>query len=449
MTMDLNSKNIDLENKGNGAPERAQGHQELNKAKKPRKRTFWTIIVVVLAFYFGVAWGKGLGGENSAQSVDVANFIKNISDPAEMFGDVNREKPQEVSFDIFWEAWKELDKKYVDTDKLDPQARVYGAIRGMVKALDDPYSGFMDPEETEDFNTDMEGSFEGIGAELGMKDGILTVIAPIEGMPAQAAGIRLGDKIIQIDDEASADITIDEAVKRIRGKKGTDVKLTILREGEDKTREITITRDRIEIKSVIYEKKDDGIAYIKVKKFAEDTSKEFEKAVTMAIVDNSKGIVLDFRNNPGGFLSIAVDLVSKFVPKGEVVVWEQDRNDEKRAYRSRGGSSLADLPVVLLINEGSASASEIVAGAMRDIKGTILVGKKSFGKGSVQQLESLRDGSSLRITIAKWLTPNENSIHEVGLEPDITVEFSDEDYENDRDPQLDKAIEEIKKQISS
>jgi len=413
------------------------------KNKKPKNKIFWMVLIVVIAFYVGAAWGKGSNQKNDLNS---SSFIENLSDPTEIFGDANKEKPDDVSFDIFWEAWKELDKKYVDTDKLDPGARVYGAIRGMVKALDDPYSGFMDPEETADFNTDMEGSFEGIGAELGMKEGILTVIAPIEGMPAEGAGIRSGDMIIQIDDQAAADITIDEAVKRIRGKKGTDVKLTILRQGEDMTREITITRDRIEIKSVIYEEKDDGIAYIKIKKFAEDTSKEFEKAVTMAIVDNSKGMVLDFRNNPGGFLSIAVDVASKFVPKGEVVVWEQGRDEKKKSYTSHGGNSLSEMPIVVLVNEGSASASEIVAGALRDLRGTILVGKKSFGKGSVQQLESLKDGSSLRITIAKWLTPAGNSIHEIGLEPDVEIEISNDDYENERDPQLDKALEEIKKQ---
>jgi len=405
------------------------------------------IVIVVLAFYFGVAWGKTIAQKEENPSNEVSGFIDKLADPSEIFGDVNKNKPEDLNFDIFWEAWRELDKKYVDTEKLDPQEMVYGAIRGMVKSLGDPYSGFMDPEETADFNTDMEGSFEGIGAELGMKDGVLTVIAPIEGMPAEAAGIRSGDKIIQIENEITADISIDEAVKKIRGKKGTQVTLTILREGEDTTRDITITRDRIEIKSVIYEKKDDGIAYIKIKKFAEDTTNEFEKAVTMAIVDNSKGVVLDMRNNPGGFLSTAVDVVSKFVPGGEVVVWEQGRDGDRESYKSRGGNSLGDMPVVVLVNEGSASASEIVAGALRDLRGTLLIGRKSFGKGSVQQLESLEDNSSMRITIAKWLTPSGKSIHEVGLEPDIDVEITNEDYDNERDPQLDRALEEIKKQV--
>ncbi len=417
------------------------------KTKKQTKKFFLFVIVIVIAFYVGVAWGKGITEQKSETSQKTANFIKNLSDPTDIFSNADKDKPEEVDFSIFWDAWVRIDKRYIDKDKLDPQARMYGAISGMVGALEDPYSGFMDPEETKDFGTDMEGSFEGIGAELGMKDGILTIIAPIEGMPAEKAGLRAGDKIIKINDDITSDITIDKAVKKIRGKKGTDVSLTILRGDEAVTREITITRGRIEIKSAIYEKKDGGIAYIKIKKFADDTSKEFNKAVSLAIADNTKGIVLDLRNNPGGFLNISVDIVSKFVPKGEVVVWEQKGDGSKTSYKARGGGSLSDMPMVILINEGSASASEIVAGALRDINQTILIGKKSFGKGSVQQLESLRDGSSLRITIAKWLTPLEKSIHEVGLEPDIEVGLTNEDFENKRDPQYDRAMEEIKKLI--
>ncbi|MEA1926329.1 MAG: S41 family peptidase [Patescibacteria group bacterium] len=417
------------------------------KTKKQRRKFFLFVIAIVIAFYVGVAWGKGITEQKSETSQKTANFIKNLSDPTDIFGNADKNKPEEVDFNIFWDAWKKIDKGYIDKDKLDPQARVYGAISGMVGALGDPYSGFMDPEETKDFSTDMEGSFEGIGAELGMKDGILTIIAPIEGMPAEKAGLRAGDKIIKINDDIASDITINKAVKKIRGKKGTDVSLTILRGDETTTREITITRSRIEIKSAIYEKKDDSIAYIKIKKFADDTSKEFNKAVSMAIADNTKGIILDLRNNPGGFLNISVDMTSKFVPKGEVVVWERKGDGSMTSYKARGGNSLSGVPVVILINEGSASASEIMAGALRDINQAILIGKKSFGKGSVQQLESLRDGSSLRITIAKWLTPLEKSIHEVGLEPDIEVELTNEDFENKRDPQYDCAMEEIKKII--
>lgn len=415
--------------------------------KTPRRKYFWLIIIVVLAFYVGAAWGKRDRSIEPVPSKEVASFLKNLSDPKALFVDPEKDKPGEIDFNIFWEAWKKLDQNYVDEEKLDPRSRVYGAIEGMVRALDDPYSGFMDPEETKDFDSDMKGSFEGIGAELGMKDGMLTVIAPIEGMPAESAGLRAGDRIIKINDEIASDVTIDEAVKRIRGPKGTEVTLTILRNGEDMTRNITIVRDKIEIKSVEYEAKEDGVAYVKIIKFAEDTDKEFNKIVTQIIADNTRGIVVDVRNNPGGFLDVAVDIISKFIPKGEVVVWEQGRDNKRISDKARGGDSLSGIPVVVLINEGSASASEILSGAFRDIRGAQLIGKKTFGKGSVQQLEDLNDGSSLRITIAKWLTPSGQSIHQVGLEPDIDVEITNEDFENERDPQFDRALEEIRKKI--
>lgn len=422
--------------------------QSVNTDPKTHKRGyFWLIIIAVLAFYVGAAWGKRDRSMTPAPSKEVASFLKNLSDPKALFVDPEKDKPDELDFDIFWEAWKKLDQSYVDEENLDPQSRVYGAIKGMVNALDDPYSGFMDPEETKDFDTDMKGSFEGIGAELGMKDNILTIIAPIEGMPAEAAGLRAGDRIIKINGEVASDITIDEAVRKIRGPKGTEVTLTILRNGESMTQDITIVRDKIEVESVEYEAKEDGVAYVKIIKFAEDTDKEFNKIVTQIIADNTRGIVVDVRNNPGGFLDVAVDIISKFVPKEEVVVWEQGRDDKKNAYKARGGDSLSGVPVVVLVNEGSASASEILAGALRDIKSAQLIGKKTFGKGSVQQLEDLNDGSSLRITIAKWLTPSGQSIHEVGLEPDIDVEITNEDFENERDPQLDRALEEIRKKI--
>ncbi len=416
--------------------------------KNSKKKTFWVVLFIVIAFYVGVAWGKKANPIATIPSGEVSSFIKNLSNPKELFvSDPEKNKPDEVDFNLFWEAWKKVDQKYVDEGDLNPQERVYGSIRGMIGALGDPYSGFMDPSETKDFNTDMEGSFEGIGAELGMKEGILTVIAPIEGMPAEKAGLRAGDKILKINEEVTADITIDEAVKKIRGEKGTNVTLTVMRNGDGKTQDITITRGKIEIKSVTYEQKEDGIAYVRIKKFSEDTSNEFNRVIAQMIADNTKGIVLDMRNNPGGFLSIAVEMASKFVPKGEPVVWEEGRDGQRSAYKALGGDSLSEIPVLVLINEGSASASEILAGALRDLKGHVIVGKKSFGKGSVQQLDNLEGGSSLRITIAKWLTPSGQSIHEVGLEPDIKVDISNEDYDNDRDPQLDRALEEIKNKI--
>lgn len=415
---------------------------EQNNSNTTGKNYLPLIIAITVAFYVGVAWG----GRN--QEAGIVSFTKNLSDPKQFIASFEKSKPKDVDFNIFWEAWEKFDQKHINEEKLnDPQERVYGAIRGMIASLDDPYSGFMDPKEAEDFDQDMEGSFEGIGAELGMKEEILTVIAPIEGMPAQKAGLRAGDKIIKINGELAADHSIEEAVRKIRGPKGTEVTLTVLRNGEGKTKEITITRDHIELESVIYEKKENGVGYIRITKFVEDTTDEFNKAMVKLITDNCRGVVIDVRNNPGGYLETAIEITSRFVPEDQVIVWEQGRDGKKESYKALGGSTLADLPVVVIQNEGSASASEILAGALRDIKNAPIIGAKSFGKGSVQVLETLDDGSSLRITIAKWLTPSGASIHDVGLSPDIEVEFTEEDYENDRDPQLDRAIEELEERL--
>lgn len=417
----------------------------VRKNSRSNKTFFWFVLIGAIFFYFGLAWGKKTSVANSDRPV--FNFISNLSDPKSLFVNTENKAGEKVDFDLFWEAWKELDAKYVDKDKLDPQKRLYGAIDGMVGALGDPYSSFMDPEESQGFGEEMEGKFEGIGAELSSKDGVLTVIAPIAGTPADKAGIKAGDKILKINDESTMNFSVDEAVKKIRGKKGTEVTLTILREGGEKSQEIKIVRDRIEVKSVIYEKKDDGIAYLRVTKFAENTSKEFTLETTKVIADGSRGLVLDLRSNPGGYLNSAVELASEFIPKGKLVVSEKGRDGESREYRALGGDSLALLPVVVLIDQGSASASEILAGALRDDLGIKLIGVKSFGKGSVQQLEDLKGGSSMRITIAKWFTPNGDSIHEIGLEPNIKVEFSEEDIKNKKDVQLERAIEELKTQM--
>ena len=415
--------------------------------KKEKVNYFWIVAIALLFFYFGAAWKTSQFSESDKS--ENKKLISSITDPESVLKNINRSKPENVDFGIFWEAWNKIHKYYVDKEKLDPQKRVYGAIDGMIKAIDDPYSGFMDPETSKDFNSDMEGSFEGIGAELGIKDEILTVISPIDDMPAQSAGILAGDKIIKIDGKMTADISIDEAVKRIRGPKGTDVTLTIFRiNKENEAKDITITRDTIELKSVIYEKKEDNIGYIRINKFVEDTSREFNREITKAIADDSKGLVLDVRNNPGGYLNVSIEMASKFISKGEVVVWEEEKNGERKAFNAIGGASLSEVPVVILINEGSASASEIIAGALRDNNGSKLIGTQSFGKGSVQQLETLEDDSSLRITVAKWLTPSGESIHETGLVPDIIVELSDEDIENENDTQLQCAIEELKNSIN-
>jgi len=354
--------------------------------------------------------------------------------------------PEEIDFSLFWEAWDKLQEKFADKGKLNIQEMIYGAISGMVKSLEDPYTTFLNPEDTKRFIEDVKGTFEGVGMEIGIKKGQLQVIAPLEGTPAKKAGLRAGDKIIKVDDTLTADITVDEAVNLIRGPKGTEVTLTIYREEWETTKEIKIVRGVIEVPSLKWEIKDENIAYLKLYQFSEKASFDFSKAAIEILASPCQKIILDLRNNPGGYLEIAQEISGWFLERGQIVVIEDfGTGEEQKVYKAQGNTSLAEYPIVILINQGSASGSEILAGALRDNRGIKLIGEQSFGKGSVQELERLKGGSSLKITVAKWLTPKGELITDVGLEPDIKVEITEEDYEEGRDPQLDKAIEVIQK----
>jgi len=356
--------------------------------------------------------------------------------------------PEEIDFSLFWEAYHKLQEKFVDKGKFDNQKILYGAISGMVKSLGDPYTVFFSPEENKRFEEDVKGVFEGVGMEIGIKKGQLQVIAPLEGTPAQRAGFRSGDKIIKINDTETSNLTIDEAVNLIRGPKGTQVTLTIFREEWGKTKEIKIVRDVIEVPSLKWEIKEingQKIAYIQLYQFSENASFDFRKAA-IEILEKSpvQKIILDLRNNPGGYLEVAQQIAGWFLEKGKIVVLEDFGQGNKQEYKAQGPGTFSDYKIVVLINQGSASASEILAGALRDNRGILLIGEKSFGKGSVQEVEKLEEGSSLKITVAKWLTPKGQLITDVGLEPDIKVEMTEKDYEEEKDPQLDKAIEIIK-----
>ena len=396
-----------------------------------------SIYSLFLILLIGIGGGFYFGQGNNIQIVDGGEKIvikKEIG------------QPKNVDFSVFWDTWKIIEEKYVDRPA-DYNEMVYGAISGLVKSLDDPYSVFMDPEESKEFMEDMEGTFEGIGAEIGIRKNILTIIAPLEGMPAEKAGLKSGDKIIKIDGETTIDITLTEAVRKIRGEKGTEVALTIMRENLEESKEIKITRGLIDVKSVEWEMKKAGetdLAYLKIRRFSEDTYQELNKAAGEILSSSAKGIVLDLRNNPGGYLNVAVEVTSIFIDGKETVVIEDFGNGKKKEYKSSGRAKLAHLPVAVLINQGSASASEILAGALRDIKKVKLVGEKSFGKGSVQELERLKDRSSVRLTVAKWLIPSGHCINEEGLKPDIEVEMTDEDIDNGIDKQLEEAMKILK-----
>jgi len=357
--------------------------------------------------------------------------------------------PEEIDLSLFWETWKKLEEKFVSPEKFDIQKMIYGAISGMVKSLEDPYTTFLNPEDSKKFLEDVTGYFEGVGMEIGIRKGQLQVVAPLEGTPAQKAGLRPGDKIIKINDTLTGDLTIDEAVNLIRGPKGTEVTLTIFREGWQTTKEIKIVRAVIEVPSLKWELKEtsegEKIAYLKLYQFSEKASFDFAKAAIEILNSPAEKIILDLRNNPGGYLEVARDISGWFLERGQTVAIEDFGQDkEQKIYKAKGNARFLQYPIVILINQGSASGSEILAAALRDNRGIKLIGEKSFGKGSVQELENLRGGSSLKITVARWLTPSGEFITDKGLEPDIKVEMTEEDYEQDRDPQLDKAIEIIK-----
>ncbi len=356
-------------------------------------------------------------------------------------------KPENIDFSTFWDVWNKINEKYVSTDGPTDQKKVYGAMSGLVDSLDDPYSVFFPPREAEYFESEIRGNFEGVGMEIGVRDKILTVIAPLKGTPAQRAGVLAGDKVIKIDDTPTPGLTIDESVDLIRGERGTPVLLTIIREGNDESIEIEVIRDTIDIPTLETEARDDGVFIVTLYSFSANSPYLFKDALREFVESGYDKLVLDLRNNPGGYMEAAIDMASWFLPAGKVVVRETSRDgaEKEKVFRSKGYNIFNEnLKFVILINQGSASASEILAGALSEYGKATLVGEQSFGKGSVQELIPITDKTSLKITIARWLTPNGVSISKNGLEPDIKVEFTKEDFEAEIDPQLDKAVEILK-----
>jgi len=354
-------------------------------------------------------------------------------------------KPEDIDFSLFWDAHSKLQKNFVDPAKFDNQKIIYGAISGMAKSLGDPYTSFFNPEEAKRFEQDLSGSFEGIGVEIGLKNNQLTIIAPLKNTPGERAGLKSGDIITEINGKTTTDMGIEEAVSLIRGKGGTEVILSVFREGWKNTKDIKIIRATIDIPSVEWELKDGNVAYISIYLFDQSLLSKFNKIALEILNSSAKKIVLDLRNNPGGYLEVSQYMAGWFLKNGQVVTIEDfGQNNDKKYYKAEGNAKFFDYPTVILINKGSASASEILAGSLRDNRNIKLIGEKSFGKGSVQEVLGLRDGSMLKITIAKWLTPSGISISDVGLSPDIKIDITDKDFEDNKDPQLDKALEIIK-----
>lgn len=316
-----------------------------------------------------------------------------------------------------------INKTYVDEEKIISGKLLYGAIKGMLATLD-PYSVFMEPEEYKEMRSETSGNYSGIGVEITIKNEILTVVSPFEKSPGWKKGLRPGDKILKIDGVSTKNMTTNDAVKKIRGLKGTPVVLSIFHENADKAEDVEIIRDNIKIQSVMYYINDDNIGYIRLRQFIETSEGDIAKAVAEMEAKKAKGIILDLRNNPGGLLSISASISDRFLPADKLIVYTQgrDKNSNKK-YTSKGGNQYAEtVPLVVLVNKGSASASEIVTGALQDNKRAVIMGTKTFGKGSVQSVFSMGDGSGLRLTTAYYYTPSGKKIHEKGIEPDITEE---------------------------
>lgn len=387
-------------------------------------------IIALLIFLIGLFIGRYLLPAGELKQYDSLQFQT-----------VEQGKRQLI-FPTFWEAWDTLHDNFIGD--LDEKDLFYGAVAGMVRSAGDPYTVFSPPADTKQFEETIEGSFSGVGIEIGMDNRAVTVIAPIDGSPAQKAGILQGDIIVAVDEEGiTQDMTIDDVVQRIRGKKGESVKLTVFHKDGTKPEDIDITRGTIEIVSVKLEMIE-GVAHITINSFNGDTAKKFNDIAHQVQNSEAKGIILDLRNNPGGFLQSSVDIASRFLDKDLLVVSERGNNNKE--YKASGSTVLKDIPVVILVNGGSASASEILAGALNDQLGSLIIGDKTFGKGSVQEFIKLSDESSLRVTVAKWYTPNGRSIDEEGIEP--TIEIS-QDRETKQDEQLIKALEEIQNLIQS
>lgn len=402
--------------------------QERNlKNEKSKSKIYGTVLIAVFIFVSGFY----LGSKNSIAFQSMAN-TGSVSDTLDLAP--------------FWKAWKMLEDKNINAGNVSNQDKVYGAIAGLAQSYGDPYTVFFPPKDAKDFNEQIEGSFGGIGVEIGIKDKILTIISPIKGTPGSLAGLKAGDSIVSIDKKSTTGMTIEEAISLIHGTKGTKVILEIFRKEEKNTRVVEIIRDTIQIPALDEELRSDGVYKISLYEFSASSAQQFTSALKNFAKSNSNKLIIDLRGNPGGYLSSAIEIASYFVPSGQKIVSEDfGAKKDPTIYTSSGYKLLTNkknMKVVVLIDEGSASASEILAGALSESKVATLVGAKSYGKGSVQEVNNVTDDTVLKITIAKWLTPLGNSISQKGITPDYVI---NPDPEGKVDTQLNKALEIIKK----
>ncbi len=400
-----------------------------------------TKIILIATLSFLVGWQLG----HRELQIKWANYKPSVSI-------VGKEPPKSINLDfkLFWDTWDLVTREYLDKKAIDSQKLFYGAISGMVSALGDPYTFFLPPEQQKSSKEELNGSFEGVGIQLGFnKERRLVVVTPLTGTPAERSGIKPADVIVKIDEKDTQNMSLPEAVKLIRGPKGSQVALTIFREGEEDTRIFTLSRETIIVKSVEVSFKDTKgggvVALVKLSRFGERTKIEWENAISDVTSKNPQAIILDVRNNPGGFLEGAVFIASEFLSDG-VVVLQENASGQRNSFKVNRIGKLTSIPMVVLINKGSASASEIVAGALKDRKRAKLVGEKSFGKGTIQEAQDLEGDTGIHITVAKWLTPQGHWVNDTeGLEPDVKVELpkvkEGEKEDKTLDPQLEKALE--------
>lgn len=394
---------------------------------------------LIVAFLLGTTMRMG-----DAKTADGVEPKSVVSDIAKILGHepVREGFTTDRNLSLLWKVRASLEEKYLH-GPINDDALYYGALRGMVASLGDPYTNFFDPEEAKAFEAELNGTFEGIGAEIGIRNNMITIIAPLPESPAEQAGIRAKDIVLRIDEVPTDGMTVDEAVRRIRGKGGTSVKLMVLHDKARTPVEISIVRDAIVFQSVRSSMTPEGYALVELHHFNDDTPELFRKAVSDLSKRNPKGWILDLRNNPGGLLTAAVEVLGEFVPN-EVAVQERDLDGIVETLTAYGEGRLKGKKVAVLVNGGSASASEIVAGCIQDYGAGTIIGEQTFGKGVVQELEDLEGGAQLKVTVAEWLTGKGRSIDKQGVAPDIKIELKSEDVNADRDPQLDRAKEFLK-----
>jgi carboxyl-terminal processing protease len=390
--------------------------------------------IVALAGIFLI--GVYVGYENRPASKKIVDIVNKESTVPNL---------QTTDFEPFWRAWQLVKEKYPEAGKTSNEEHLYGAIKGLLASFGDPYTTFFDPEETKNFETQISGEFGGVGMEMAQKDGVLTVVAPLKNTPAYKAGIMAGDKIVKIGDKLSSDMSVDNAVDLIRGEPGTDVSITIIRDGLNTPKEISMTRAKISIPTVDTEKHEEqGVFVIKLYSFSAQSPELFRKALQDFVDSGYDKLVLDLRNNPGGYLEAAVSMASWFLPQGEVVVKEIGKTDKDLVLHKSTGPGIFKnkIKMAILVNKGSASASEILAGALSEHGVATLLGEKTFGKGSVQELMKLTPNTSIKITVAKWYTPKGVSISESGLTPTVLV---DQNKDTENDIELKQAIDYVAK----